>query len=157
MWVDVHPVSQARRLLHLVLFSDQVGHDLNAGSETAPMNNAPGHVYQPTSRADTLRVLYSALSVTMSTTFRSNNSPSPVCVNAFPLGAYKIPGRGPPSLPVLQTVSSLILYPISTRLQSSCHLTTTPRMMCSLGPLRILDRASCSANGASSSIDFRYA
>jgi len=53
--------------LHLVLSSDQAGHDLNADSETRSMNNTPGHVCQPTSRADTLRVLYSALSVTVST------------------------------------------------------------------------------------------
>ena len=52
--------------LHLVLSSDQAGHVLNADFET-PMNNTPGHVCQPTSRADTLRVLYSALSVTVST------------------------------------------------------------------------------------------
>ncbi len=49
--------SQARRLLDLVLPSDQAGHDLNADSET-PMNNPAGHVCQPTSRADTLPVLY---------------------------------------------------------------------------------------------------
>ena len=51
MWAVGHSGSQGRRLVHLVLLSDQVGHDLNAGSETAPMNNALGHVYQPTSRA----------------------------------------------------------------------------------------------------------
>jgi hypothetical protein len=87
----------------------------------APMNSTPGHVCQPTSRADTLPDLYSALSVTVST-FRSNNSPSPVCTSVSLPGHYKSTFRRAQVHPALQTThkhSHLFQPPLSSIFMAS--------------------------------------
>jgi hypothetical protein len=79
--------------------------------------------------------------------FRSNNSPSPVCMSMFPLpGPYKKSRRMAPVFPVLQTTYK------PNRLHIHSHLFSclTPRTTYSPGHLRIPDKASCSTHGASS-------
>jgi len=112
------------------------------------MNDPPGHVCQPTSRADTLRVLYSALSVTVST-FRSNNSPSPVSMSMCPP-----PGASIKCL-AEEHQSSQFSRPHSScnrplHLHPHLHSWVATRTMYSPGHLRIPDKANSSVRGASS-------
>ena len=81
------------------------------------MNSTPGHVCQPTSRADTLPDLYSALSVTVSTFFDRTIHHHP-CARVCPSRAtIKVPPQRAPVYPALQTThkhSHLFQPPLSS-------------------------------------------
>jgi hypothetical protein len=86
------------------------------------MNSTPGHVCQPTSRADTLPDLYSALSVTVSTFFDRTIHHHP-CARVCPSRAtIKVLPQRAPVYPALQTThkhSHLFQPPLSSIFMAS--------------------------------------
>ena len=83
----------------------------------APMNSTPGHVCQPTSRADTLPDLYSALSVTVSTFSIEQFTITRVHEYVPSRATIKVPPRKAPVYPALQTThkhSHLFQPPLSS-------------------------------------------
>jgi hypothetical protein len=121
------------------------------------MSNTPGHVCQPTSRADTLQVLYSLYQlVTMSTTFSIEQftiTRLHECV-PFPPDGYKCLTEGPP-----ESTSShrhKCNHPFQPSFSSHLFSWLAIRTTCSPGLLKTLVTASCSAHGAASSTDSKY-
>jgi len=113
------------------------------------MNDPPGHVCQPTSRADTLRVLYSALSVTVST-FRSKQFTITRVHEYVPpsRGKYKNALPKGTSLPSSPDHTQVVI--VLSHFHPHLHSWVATRTIYSPGHLRIPDKANSSVRGVSS-------